>query len=271
MTLPAFEVYALRYATVERRARDNFLVQDFADRPMPMDYFVWAIRGGGKVVVVDTGFAAPAAAQRGRRLLRSPAQALAALGIDAAAVQDVVITHLHYDHAGNLGLFPQARLHLQEAEIAHATGRFMAHPRANQPFDVEDVAGMVRRIYAGQVRFHAGEAELSAGITLHRLGGHTQGLQVVRVHTARGWVVLASDAAHFRANLVLRNPFPIFHNLGEVLEGYDRLRALADSPAHIIPGHDPEVLRQFPPLPGHPEIACLHLVPRAAADGGSEP
>ena len=262
MTLPDYEVFAIRYATVERSIRENFLILEGEDRMAHMDYFVWAIRGGGRVIVVDTGFAQPAADQRRRRLLLSPASGLAELGIDASTVEDVVITHLHYDHAGNLDLFPKARFHLQEAEMAYATGRFMSHAMMRHPFDVNDVVGMVQRVYSGRARFYAGDATLADGISLHHVGGHTLGLQVVRVHTQRGWVVLASDAAHFLGNLERRNPFPIFLDLGRMLEGYDRVISLADSMDHIIAGHDPEVLSRFPRVPGtRAEIVRLDLPP----------
>ena len=263
MTLPHHEVYAIRYATVDRMANENFLAQVVPDSPMPMDYFVWLIRAGDRVVVVDTGFAAAAAARRKRRLLQPPAIALAALGVDIARVEDVVITHLHYDHAGQLELFPAARFHVQEAEMAYATGPCMRHDTIRHAFDGEDVVGMVRQLFAGRVCFHDGDAELAPGITLHRIGGHTRGLQVVRVSTKRGWVVLASDATHFYANLEQRNPFPIFVDLQAMLDGYDRLLDLAHSPDHVIPGHDPDVLRQYPLLPASQgEIACLHEHPR---------
>ena len=115
MPLPSYAVYALRYATVARRPHENFIAADPHDGPGTMDYFVWAIVGEGETFVVDTGFGAAAAAQRRRTLLRCPTEALRSLGIDAGSVRDVVITHLHYDHAGNLAKFPAARFHLQEA------------------------------------------------------------------------------------------------------------------------------------------------------------
>lgn len=262
MSPPDHEVYAIRYATVERRASENFHARVSPDVPMPMDYFVWLIRGGGRVFVVDTGFAQDAADRRHRQLLVSPAHGVAALGVAASAVEDVVITHLHYDHAGNLELFENARLHLQDAEMAYATGPAMAHGPLGHAFEAEDIVTMVRRVFAGRVRFHAGDAVLAPGVTLHRIGGHTRGLQVVRVTTARGPVVLASDATHFWANIEQRNPFPIFVDLQAMLDGYDRLLELAPSMDHVIPGHDPQVLSRFPRLPGErAEIACLHLPP----------
>jgi glyoxylase-like metal-dependent hydrolase (beta-lactamase superfamily II) len=259
MDLPRYELYALRYATVERKPQENFITPDPHDGPNTMDYFVWAIVGASETIVVDTGFNAEAAQRRKRRLLRCPTEALRQLGVDALAVRDVVITHLHYDHAGNLDKFPNARFHVQEAEVAFATGPCMCEPFLRHAFDVEDVVQMVRNVYAGRVQFHRGDAELRPGISLHRIGGHTDGLQAVRVHTARGWVVLASDATHYLENFRRRSPFPIVYHMGDMLRGYDRLRELADSEAHIVPGHDPAVLSGYAAVPGSEgEIVTLH-------------
>ncbi|HSN13358.1 MAG TPA: N-acyl homoserine lactonase family protein [Anaeromyxobacteraceae bacterium] len=263
MTAPDHEVYAIRYAVHERRAGENFHLR-VVDRPMPMDYFVWLVRGGGRTLVVDTGFGEEAADRRQRRLLRSPVEGLRALGVEAATVEDVVLTHLHYDHAGNLGAFEKARFHLQAAEMTYASGPAMAHAPLGGAFDAEDVAAMVRRVFAGRVRFHDGDTALFPGVTLHRIGGHTRGLQAVSVTTARGLVVLASDASHYWANLTERNPFPIFVDLEAMMTGWDRLRALAPSLDHLVPGHDPAVLARFPHPPGQPDIACLHLPPVGA-------
>ena len=175
-----------------------------------------------------------------------PLFAIAALlGIDAAQVKDVVITHLHYDHVGNFELFPAATLHLQELEMRYATGRYMCSACFSGAYEVEDVVGMVRRVYQGRVRFHDGATELAPGISLHLIGGHTMGLQAVRVATRRGALVLASDASHFYANMEEARPFPIVWSVADMLDGHERLRALAASPQHIIPGHDPLVMQRY--------------------------
>jgi glyoxylase-like metal-dependent hydrolase (beta-lactamase superfamily II) len=118
---------------------------------------------------------------------------------------------------------------------------------------------MVRRVYAGRVRFHDGDAEIAPGVSVHFIGGHTMGLQVVRVWTARGWVVLASDASHFYANFEQERPFPIVYSVGEMVDGYRRLRALADSAAHIVPGHDPLVFARYPAASGALEGIAVRL------------
>jgi len=241
-----YEVYAIKYAHHARRASENFIGGDPHDGPMPLDYFVWLIRGGGHEVVVDTGFSSAMATKRGRDHIRCPTEGLRMLGCDASTVKDVVITHLHYDHVGNFDLFPSATLHLQDLEMRYATGRHMAHEPFRGAYEVEDVVGMVRRVYAGRVRFHEGDAELFPGISVHLIGGHTMGLQAVRVATRRGWLVLASDASHFYANMEQARPFPIVFSVADMVAGYERLRALAASPSHIIPGHDPLVMQRYP-------------------------
>jgi glyoxylase-like metal-dependent hydrolase (beta-lactamase superfamily II) len=246
MTAPAYEIYAIKYAHHERTASQNFLGGDPHDGPMPLDYFVWLVRGEGRDLVVDTGFNAAAAARRQRQLVRPVEQALALMGVEPGNVRDVVITHLHYDHVGNFDLFPRATFHLQDLEMQFATGRCMCHEPMRHAFDVEDVVGMVRNVYAGRVRFHAGDAQLAPGISVHLIGGHTMGLQVVRVATRRGNVVLASDASHYYANMGEGRPFPIVYNVADMMEGWGRLLALADSAAHVIPGHDPLVLERYP-------------------------
>jgi len=244
--LAEHEIYAIKYAHHMRRASENFIGGDPHDGPMPLDYFVWLIRGGGREVVVDTGFSSATAMRRGRDHIRCPAEALRLLQCDPSSVKDVVITHLHYDHVGNFDLFPSATFHLQDLEMNYATGRHMGEDRHRYAYDVEDVVGMVRRVYAGRVRFHAGDAELFPGISVHLIGGHTMGLQAVRVATRRGWLVLASDASHFYANMEQARPFPIVFSVADMVAGYERLRALAASPSHIIPGHDPLVMQRYP-------------------------
>jgi glyoxylase-like metal-dependent hydrolase (beta-lactamase superfamily II) len=246
MTAPAYEIYAIKYAHHERTASQNFLGGDPHDGPMPLDYFVWLVRGEGRDLVVDTGFNAAAAARRQRQLVRPVEQALSLMGVETGDVRDVVITHLHYDHVGNFDLFPGATFHLQDLEMQFATGRCMCHEPMRHAFDVEDVVGMVRNVYAGRVRFHAGDAQLAPGISVHLIGGHTMGLQVVRVATRRGHMVLASDASHYYANLGEGRPFPIVYNVADMMEGWGKLLALADSAAHVIPGHDPLVLDRYP-------------------------
>jgi glyoxylase-like metal-dependent hydrolase (beta-lactamase superfamily II) len=241
-----FEIFAIRYGHLERRSPANFIGGDEHDQPMPLDYFVWVIRRPGKFYLLDTGFDAAMGLKRDRHIVRPVDTGLRQLGIEPEAIDDILISHMHFDHAGNRDLFPNARYHVQDREMAYCTGRCMCHGYLNHSFDVEDVTAMVQKLYDGRLKFHDGDSQIEPGLTVHRVGGHTQGLQVVRVKTQRGWVVLGSDAAHFYANFEQNRPFPSVDSAAEMLEGYVRMRELASSDGHIIPGHDPLVLERYP-------------------------
>lgn len=267
---PTYEVLALRYAThQDRSARANFIAIDTPDTPMPLDYFVWVIRGptgasSPRSIVVDTGMDAKVAARRaGRKILTPVETMLSRVDIDASTVRDVVLTHMHFDHAGCIDLFPAATFHIQDLEMSFCTGRCMCHPVLRDTFEVDHVCAAVRRVHEGRMCFHDGTAEIAPGITLHLVGGHSGGLQVVRVPTTRGWIVLASDATHFWANIRTRRPFPIVVDMAKMLEGYQIVESLADGPDHIIPGHDPLLLTRFPGVQGQEDVVRLDLAPTA--------
>jgi len=242
-----WEVFAVRYAERNTRTRrESFIFDDNHDAPHPMDYFVWVLRRGEQVILVDTGYDTSEGSRRDRPILMDPREALKPLGIAADAVDQVIVTHLHYDHAGGLHLFPNARLHLQAAEMAYATGPCMCHDTLRMPFTADHVCETIQRLYSGRVVFHDGDGEIAEGVTVHCIGGHSRGLQCVRVRTAAGWLVLASDAAHYYENFIARKPFPIVVDLQNMLDGFDRLHALASDRRLIVPGHDPLVRALYP-------------------------
>ncbi len=246
MSEDVHEIYAIRYAHHDRSSAENFIGGDPHDVPQPLDYFVWAIVGADRAIVVDTGFDAGMARKRGRTVLNPVEQGLRAIGLSAEAIETIIVTHLHYDHAGNHDLFPRARYHLQDLEVAYSTGRDMCHAHQRIPFEADDVVAMVRKVFAERVVFHDGDDEIAPGITVHRIGGHSKGLQCVRVKTRRGHVVVASDATHLYAHFEQGRVFPIVYNVADILHGYATLRRLATSPDHVVPGHDPLVLDRYP-------------------------
>lgn len=262
-----YEVLAVRYATfAQRRAHDNFIVRDMRDGPMPLDYYVWVQRGS-QTILVDTGFNREAGRARNRGFTIEPEVALKQLGIDLGSITDMILTHLHCDHAGNLDKFPQARFHVQVGEMTYAVGPCMCHGFLRHPFDVEPIVQMVRFLYAGRVVFHEARAMVAPGVEVCRVGGHSDGLQVVCVETARGPLVLASDALHFFDNMLRRNPFPLAYNIGDTIREWDIVLSLACDPERVIAGHDPLVGEIYPRLAGsHVEAFTLHSAPQKRDD-----
>ncbi len=244
-----WQVFALKYAERNERQRlDSFLFDDDHASPHAMDYFIWVARNANRTILVDTGYDAAEGTRRGRPVLRHPVEALKAVGIAPEDVDTVIVTHLHYDHAGGLDGFPQAVFHLQAAEMAFATGPCMCHHTMQMPYTADHVCQMIQHVYSGRVVFHEGEGAVAPGITLHHVGGHSRGLQAVRVKTENGYVCLASDAAHYYENFVHQKPFPIVDSIEHMHQGWDTIQALASQRELVVPGHDPLVTTLFPGL-----------------------
>ncbi|MEM7300630.1 MAG: N-acyl homoserine lactonase family protein [Pseudomonadota bacterium] len=242
-----WEVYALKYGDRNNRRREeSFIFDDNHDAPHAIDYFIWVLKNGSQTILVDSGYDPIEGALRGRPVLRDPVNALEAVNLTAGNIDTLIVTHMHYDHAGCLDRFPNAVFHVQEAEMAYATGPCMCHATLQMPFSADHVMRMVKNIYSGRVMFHEGDAEIAPGVTVHLIGGHSRGLQAVRVKTARGHLMLASDAAHFYENVFDGKPFPIVVDLQNMLDGFSTLHRLASDRSMIIPGHDPLVRDYFP-------------------------
>ena len=255
--MSSYEIFAIRYAHVDLKRSICFLGAPDDGTMQGLDFFFWVVVGEGRTIVVDTGFNAEVAARRNRVATLPPAAALAHLGIDPASVDTVVMTHLHYDHAGNSDLFPNARFHLQRAEMAFATGPAMCDAATAHHYAADDICRFVRLVHDGRVVFADGPVDLAPGLSLHPVPGHTDGLQVVRAMTAGGPTVIASDAAHYYASIRDGRPFPVFTDEQLKLTGYRTLKMLAGGSDRIIAAHDPEVMRLFPDRAGHPDIVRI--------------
>jgi glyoxylase-like metal-dependent hydrolase (beta-lactamase superfamily II) len=252
----SYELYAIKYAESGAPHGTRFYGNDPHDGPTPMDFFVWAAVSPERTVVVDCGFTAETAKRRNRTFLHTPSDVLRLLGVESDTIRHVILTHFHNDHIGNVADFPNATFVVQDREMAFWTGRYASKGAFLWVVEPEDILELVRHNFAGRLRFVDGTAEIVPGIGVHHVGGHAAGLQIVTVETARGTVVLASDAAHYYANIDEDRPFRIVSDLPQMYDAFEMIRALADSPDHIIPGHDPLVLTRYPAMSGLEGIAA---------------
>ncbi len=243
-----FELFAIRYAHQgPRSAVQNMVGGDLHEIGSDLDYFVWVARRSDRVFLIDTGMSEETAKRRGEDHYRVPADAIGLLGLDPTRIEDIILTHLHYDHAGTLSRYTNARFHVQASEMSYATGPCMCSKLLRRGYEVDDVLHLVRSVFDDRVSFAHGNCEITNGLTVHRVGGHTAGSQVVRAWTRRGWVVLASDASHLFVNIRKQSPFPSIYRSDEMLDGYRTILALADgSWDHVIPGHDPLLMKMYP-------------------------
>jgi glyoxylase-like metal-dependent hydrolase (beta-lactamase superfamily II) len=250
-----YQVYALKYGERQTTAC-NFFFRETSHAPLTLHFYVWLILGGPHPVLVDTGFTEEDATQRGIVNFVSPATMVERLGVKAAEVPIALVSHLHWDHWAGHSLFPAAAFWIQQEEIAFWTGPIARYDAYKMFASPPSLGALVRMNYANRVHAVQGECEVLPGLRVHWLGGHTAGLQIVTVETARGRIVLTSDAAHFYRNVERYQPSQLFTSLPQMLQGFDTIHALAGDRSRIVTGHDPEVAERFKQLsPGIVQIA----------------
>jgi glyoxylase-like metal-dependent hydrolase (beta-lactamase superfamily II) len=244
---PNSEVYAIRYGSLRNFPVASLLAGADTARRLDIALTVWLIkRPDGRNVLVDAGFYRDKFMQRWKPAdYQKPSDAIRALGLRPEDITDVVISHIHWDHADGADLFPNARIWIQREEYAHhvsETGRSL--DRAADSLDAAMMAGLAR---AGRVRLIDGDdQEVMPGIRVYTGGKHTFASEYVGVRTASSTIVLASDNAYLYENLTSHKPIAQTLDAASNLRAQDRMRALASSERLIVPGHDPGVFVRFP-------------------------
>jgi glyoxylase-like metal-dependent hydrolase (beta-lactamase superfamily II) len=238
-----YKIYTLYYGKRDATTADYFL-DDTSNIPIGMGYYLWVATNGEHTVMIDLGYHEDAGQRRGRTLVRHPAELLDKIQVDPKTVQHAIVTHLHWDHVGGYALFPNARFYLQERELHFWTSSQL--PEWQSSLEEEELVAVVRLHFRGRVGLCNGSQEIVPGITVHHVGGHTMGSQIVQVETARGTAVVASDAAKLYRNFTEEIPQPRSHNVTDQISGYTLIKRLASAEDLIIPGHDPEAMRRLP-------------------------
>jgi glyoxylase-like metal-dependent hydrolase (beta-lactamase superfamily II) len=250
--LPAYEVYAIRYATIPDFPVSALVTGADPGRKLSIAMTVWLIRGNGRNILVDSGFYRPQFFKDWKvEAFLKPSDAVAQSEVTPAVkpedITDVIITHMHWDHADGMDLFPHARIWVQKDEYNYYTGEAWQQPRTHGGIDPDDMLAAVKLNLAGRLGLVNGDAqEILPGITCYTGGKHTFQSQYVGVNTKAGTVILASDNMYLYENLEKHAPIAQTLDAASNLRAQDRMRQLAASPRLIVPGHDPAVFEKFP-------------------------
>lgn len=247
------EEYVVTVATYGRRSTvrsDVFLNHHLyrePDGPIGMDYFVWVARSAKRTVVVDTGFSRHGGESRGRDLLVAVPELYRRLGVDPSAAPDIVVSHAHYDHIGNLGLFPQSRVHVSAREVEFWAGPHRRRRLFHHSVEEDELDHLVEIVASGRAHLTSGRTWVAPGVEMIEVGGHTPGQSMVRVRTAVGWVLLTSDAVHYYEEYEHAMPFTSVADVVGMYDAFDTIRAMVEAGEvqHLVPGHDPETFSRL--------------------------
>jgi glyoxylase-like metal-dependent hydrolase (beta-lactamase superfamily II) len=246
---PVYEVYAVRYAKLLYYPVANLVQGADPGRKLDLAMAVWVLKGPhGRVVLVDSGFYRPQFVKREQVAdYTRPDKAIERLGIKPDEVTDVVITHMHWDHADGADLFPKAQVWIQKEEFHYYTDKIARSRNDDASPPLDHFQAMVNLNTQGRVRLVDGDAkEIIPGVTVYTGGRHTFASQYVGVNTRAGSVVIASDNVYLYENLDYHVPIAQTFDAKANLAAQDRMKKIATNVRLIIPGHDPQVFARFP-------------------------
>lgn len=250
-----YEVFAVRYATRQTCASEvflNFHTYGAADYSLVMDYFFWVLRSRERTVVVDTGFTPDVGEPRGRSMTCPVPEGLSRLGVDPQSVGTLVVTHGHYDHTGNVALFPDAEVVMSGTELDFWSGPMARRAQFAHAVEPADIDVLTRLEAAGRVRRIAGTDQVAPGVEAIEVGGHTPGQLIVKVAGEGGPVLLASDAVHYYEEVDLDRPFLMVADLPRMYAAFDAVSEIAAEPrTAYVAGHDPLVFERFDAIDAH--------------------
>ena len=250
---PTYEIYAISYGVIPDFSVAGLVAGADRSRKLDIQMMVWLLKGSnGSNILVDSGFyRAKLFKQWKVRDFIKPSEAIARLGLKPEDVTDVIITHMHWDHAGGMDLFPKARIWIQQDEYAYYTGEAWQPGGSHGGIDGEDVMELVKANTEGRVRLVKGDdQEAIDGIRFYTGGRHTYASQFVGVSSKAGTVIIASDNCYLYENLDKRVAIAQTLDAASNLRAQDRMKQLASNPRFVVPGHDPAVFTRFP-APGN--------------------
>jgi glyoxylase-like metal-dependent hydrolase (beta-lactamase superfamily II) len=244
---PNYEIYALRYATIPNFPVAELVAGADPARKLDIAMMVWLVRGGGRTILVDSGFYREHFFKEWQVTdYVKPSEAIGKLGVKPEDVTDVIISHMHWDHADGMDLFPHARIWIQKDEFHYYTGEAWQSGDTHGGIDPEDVLALVKLNTESRVGLVDGDTrEIIPGITCYTGGKHTYQSQYVGVNTKSGVVILASDNMYLYENMEKHVPIAATLDAASNLRAQDRMKQLASSKI-VVPGHDPAVMTKFP-------------------------
>src|SRR5712692_227525 len=249
---PDYEVFAIRYATIPDFPVASLVAGADRARKLDIAMMVWLVRGNGRNILVDSGFYHEQFFRQWHVTdFVKPSDALQRVGLKPEDITDVIVTHMHWDHADGMDLFPKARVWIQQDEYSYYTGEAWQPGGSRGGVDSEDVVTLVRLNTQGRVRLVKGDdQEGIEGIKFYTGGRHTHTSQYVSVNTKSGTAVVASDNLYLYENLDKHAAIAQTWDAASNLKAQDRMKQLASNPRLILPGHDPAVFTRFP-TPGN--------------------
>ncbi len=265
---PKYELYALKYG--EFHTFPMHLWHWLGNPPLAPSQpittasgYYWLIKGPDINILFDTGMIPEVAKAHGLVNYEDHKTVLAKIGLKPEDIGAVILSHAHFDHVNGIQVFQEKNIpiYIQEACFRWTVEVYPKYPllkKLGLP-DFDDVQWLSKMLFADRLKLVTGKRagkpiELFPGVSVRRVDGHMMGHQIAIVQTAKGAVVLSSDAAYLYSNLEM--DWPVGLIMSTLTDAMDALTVCKESGEIVVPGHDSEVTKRFPEVkPGVYKIA----------------
>ncbi|OVE73699.1 hypothetical protein BVX93_00965 [bacterium B13(2017)] len=235
------KVFALKYGESKFKYNEVFWEATKPNRKVDFSWMFWVIRHKNRIILVDTGFENENLKQRWKiKEYIHPVSLLKKINLTPDMITDVIITHIHLDHIECISKYRNAKIWIQKREFDY----------------LKLLTNYYKRIYSDlmlakiqqRLEIVNGEKEIAPGITILRVGGHSPGMQIVKVKSNEGNIIIASDTTYLYDNSYRHIPVGSSFDIKDNLNAIKKMHKIGGSLFFIIPGHDPFVFKAFPKI-----------------------
>ena len=249
---PNYEVYALKFTSEWKLPISAIAIGGSKTDSVTGVFMFWLIEGiNGKNILVDAGFHSDVDGAKDFNVTNyvRPDSVLLRLGLKAADISDIIISHPHWDHIDGIDLFPNAKIWIQKDDYNYFVGNAWQKDGINWGLNKRDVRKLVEESLAGKLNLIDGDnKEIVQGVKVYTGSRHTFNSQYVLVESGTDNIIVTSDNIYFYYNLenLKSPPMPGTFDTTGYVKSMERMKTLASDTKYIIPGHDALLFSRFP-------------------------
>ena len=238
------KLYAFAYGF--SKCRHGALVRGAGEEKVDNAWLFFAAVSDERRVLIDTGCGdkCPQEPEYASQF-RNPSELLEQVHLAPSKISDVIVTHMHWDHVGDVGLYDKATVYVQREALEHARSLVSPERPHYQAVRLADVQALEEIERRGRLTILDGDYEVAPGLSVRLSGGHAAGLQYAVVETAEGRFVLASDDAYLYENVETETPPGLCRDPARAAQSLREMKALVPDPKRVIPGHECAVTKLF--------------------------